>query len=206
MTILATFANVSIPMGVKKRLYEKSEGRRLWSQIEEAWAQTIHVQNDGPIKFEVLFRSGHGNIMFANTFTTVVLGLAEPDSHPTPPSGRNDGNKECHKCRGRGHFAKNCPHERFSLPTKYATCRTCGQEGHSRADCPSRRCKRCYVIGHSANECTAPYCTRCRQPGHAREGCNSAPPKCDDCGGVHPTIHCELFTNEKRKRRNQAEW
>ncbi|KAL6836945.1 hypothetical protein V8C40DRAFT_228768 [Trichoderma camerunense] len=98
---------------------------------------------------------------------------------------------------------KIAPHERFSLPTKYATCRTCGQEGHSRADCPSRQCKRCYVIGHSANECTAPYCTRCRQPGHSREGCNSAPPKCDDCGGVHPTIHCELFTNKKRKRGNQ---
>ncbi|KAL6801048.1 hypothetical protein GGI42DRAFT_36574 [Trichoderma sp. SZMC 28013] len=68
-------------MGVENRLSENKEGKHLWSQIQKISLQTRHAQNNGPIKFEILFRSSDRSIKFAESFRDVLLGRALSNLH-----------------------------------------------------------------------------------------------------------------------------
>jgi len=65
--------------------------------------------------------------------------------------------KQCHKCQGFGHFARDCP---TVLETK---CYRCQGIGHMARECPSSssvgsdgrgiKCYKCGKMGHMARDC-----------------------------------------------------
>lgn len=95
-------------------------------------------------------------------------------------------------------------------------CFNCGQEGHSKAECPeppkARPCFNCSEEGHTKAECTNPAvprefsgtCRICEQQGHRASDCPSAPPKlCNNCKEEgHSILECK---NPRKIERNDVE-
>ena len=53
--------------------------------------------------------------------------------------------KTCRKCHQAGHFARDC--------TAGQVCKSCGEPGHEKANCPNVRCYHCHLTGHIETHC-----------------------------------------------------
>ncbi|OQE96734.1 hypothetical protein PENNAL_c0001G00878 [Penicillium nalgiovense] len=142
--------------------------------------------------------------------------------------GAHDDGFTCGQCGEPGHMTRQCPNDSVPLRTRdsnagdaygnyddrnggayreYAgggdrACYNCGQEGHSKAECPEPRktgaCFNCGQEGHSKAECTEPRkmgpCFNCGEEGHSKSECTK--PRvfkgtcriCEKEG--HPAVDC----------------
>ncbi|KAJ5848472.1 hypothetical protein N7455_012429 [Penicillium solitum] len=140
---------------------------------------------------------------------------------------RND-DFTCGQCGEPGHMTRQCPNESVPLRQRDSNagdaygnygddngggyggnagggdraCYNCGQEGHSKAECPEPRkmgaCFNCGEEGHSKSECPKPRvfkgtCRICEKEGHPAVDCPERPPEvCKNCQAEgHKTMECK---------------
>ena len=97
----------------------------------------------------------------------------EKHRRETLPFGGGIGDRACHNCGERGHFARDCP----AASGDKRACHTCGSIGHLAKDCPQgpvigdRTCHVCGERGHFARDCKQATCLKCGKTGHKQFEC-----------------------------------
>ena len=123
--------------------------------------------------------------------------------------------KQCRKCNGYGHLAKDCTEGKAKVFT--GTCHRCGEEGHTRLMCPSgpkcvcgefhkrydcpHLCTACNRV-HIEKPCPKPaeVCGRCQNPGHETSKCPEKT-QCRKCAGFgHHASDCSVQKSNRKTR------